>query len=90
MSTLGLFICHIYVVYFFMFSFMFIIIDHAISLNWAQLFFAHFLEYAHYFSMIIRTEKTNNFQTANIQLQGIKVLLIKKACIRFRAHLLLS
>ena len=58
---------------------MFIIINHMISLKFSFFFFfffahlqiAHFLEYAHYFWMIIQIKKKNNFQTAKVQPQDV-------------------
>ena len=46
-----------------------------ISLKWVHLFFTHFLEYVHFFWMIMLMKKANNFQIAKVQPQGSVFLL---------------
>ena len=83
----------------FIFSTIFIIINHIISLRQTHLFFTNF--FSHHLWMITWIKKVNNFQTAKVQPQGvaqflldffanfrlvllIKVLLIKKCVFKIR------
>ena len=53
----------------FIFSLIFIVINHITSIKQTYLFFLHFLEYLHYFCMITWVKKVNNFQIAKFSLR---------------------
>ena len=52
---------------FFIFSLIFIVINHITSLKWTHLFFVHFLNISYCFRMIMWIKKASNFQIAKVQ-----------------------
>ena len=69
---LGLFMLYLYVL-FFIFSLIFIVMNHITSLKHLHLFFVHFLEYLLLFldDHVDEKKKTNYFQIAKVQHQGV-------------------
>ena len=61
---------------FFIFSLIFIVINHISSFKCTYLFFLYFLEYACYFLMITWMNKAHNFKIAKLQPQSVAYLLL--------------
>ena len=68
--SLGLFMSYFYDL-FFIFSLIFIAINHITSLKWAHFFFIYFLEYLLFFLDNDVMKNVNNFQIAKVQPQGV-------------------
>ena len=75
MSHLGLFmsfLCDL----FFVFSLIFIVINHITSFKQTSLFFVYFLKYLQLFWIITWMKNANNFQIVKVQPQGVAQLLL--------------